>query len=286
MTNRHNLNENNDLPSTIQALIHDIGTPITMLFDALDDSARRYASNHDGASDDKYRAANGKLKRDDMSGFTGVRGMLLSRWMATVYTNRMQSHLATLCKQSPKNTKQLHELLHTLPRTYKDIYDGGLPTILIEIGKRLNSPRLVTNARQWIELHDRHIKLCHDLQASNDEYVNQANAHKMRSSGDTPPERDQSTVGKQNAQVEMIISDILKNLPPKVANELRMAIARKDNKLQALQAEMQKRNITLSEAAIQSVKDIVDFDLDKAIAHLTSLYESKIRKSAKKQFPV
>lgn len=63
-------------------------------------------------------------------------------------------------------------------------------------------------------------------------------------SKDTRPTIKQpSVMSQQNQQVEVIVNGILKDLPSNVAGEIRNAIAKSDNKLAALQAEMKKRGL-------------------------------------------
>ena len=56
---------------------------------------------------------------------------------------------------------------------------------------------------------------------------------------------EQSTIGSQNSQVEMMISQILGSLDKKTAGEIRPIVAKSDNKLMTLQQEFQKRNIKM-----------------------------------------
>lgn len=52
-----------------------------------------------------------------------------------------------------------------------------------------------------------------------------------------------NVISQQNQQVEAIVNSVLKDLPSNVAGEIRNAIAKSDNKLAALQAEMKKRGL-------------------------------------------
>ena len=54
-----------------------------------------------------------------------------------------------------------------------------------------------------------------------------------------------SATPQQNVQAEQMINAILASLPGGIAGEIRNAIARSPNKLQALQAEIARRGITL-----------------------------------------
>ena len=67
----------------------------------------------------------------------------------------------------------------------------------------------------------------------------QASAEKAKAT------QQKATVGSQMSQVEQIVSNVLASLPPKVAGEIRNAISRSGNKLQALQQELTKRGIKM-----------------------------------------
>lgn len=59
---------------------------------------------------------------------------------------------------------------------------------------------------------------------------------------DSEPKKP-NIVSQQNSQVETLVNQVLSGLSPKDAGEIRQAIAKTDNKIAALQRELQRRNI-------------------------------------------
>lgn len=70
--------------------------------------------------------------------------------------------------------------------------------------------------------------------------IDKEKEQKQKSRKDT-----QQAMGAQTGQADAIISQVLGSLDKKVANEIRVAISRQDNKLLALQQELTRRNIQM-----------------------------------------
>lgn len=219
------LGESTSLPTTLKAIINDIGEPVGMVYDTMKFMAKKYYDNH------------GEINR----GFNMVAAGVGGRWIQKFYVNKLHNELYDLCKYNTRRTVELQEFLRgreingkiELERSFKNI-SQELPMILAKIGQHLDSPQLVKNAQRWMQRREEYEAYLDSLDDSG--YDEPAIKHKA------PKD---PTVGQQHSQVDQIVSHILSKVPSKVAGEIRNAIARNPNKLQALQAELKKRNINV-----------------------------------------
>jgi len=233
------LNEGISFETTVNSITARIGTPITQLYHTLTSMSSQYFEKHH------------KIRNFGMvSGSTG------SRWFQTFYENKLQSDLYDLVKYSPKNAVYLHEFLSTYPSSFKEVSDS-LPEILIELSDKIKTPSIKRNAIRWAQ--ERNLYKTHIENLKEEESKLNQDLEQERSSEKSINDR---ITGQQNSQVEEIISSVLKRLPVKVAGEIRHAIARKDDKLQALQRELSNRKINLHETVL--------FDIVKAMDEITT----------------
>lgn len=207
------INEGPSLETTIRAITNDIGTPITQLFHTLKIMAKKYVDNH-----------------GDLSGWNLVAGGPPGRWMVEYYPNRLQKELYHLVQYSPKHTGALKKFLSGMSTSFSDL-NMSLPSILADIGEKLRAPELTANANKWAQ-----------NSAAYREYLTTLNDDEDSAPIASKPEKNKLP-GQQNAQVDQIVNDILQKLPKQVSGDIRNAIARSQNKLQALMLELQKRNI-------------------------------------------
>jgi hypothetical protein len=222
------LGESTSLPTTIKAITNDIGEPVGMVYDTMKFMAKKYHANH------------GEINR----GFNMVAAGVGGRWIQKFYVNKLHNELYDLCKYNSKRTVDLQEFLRgreingkiELERSFKNI-SQELPPILAKIGQYLDAPQLVKNAQRWMQRREEYEAYLDRLDS--DEYDEPAVKHKA------PKD---PTVGQQHSQVDQIVNQVLSKVPSKVAGEIRNAIARNPNKLQALQSELQKRNIDVGMA--------------------------------------
>lgn len=77
------------------------------------------------------------------------------------------------------------------------------------------------------------------------EWGKAAEVNAAKAAKDAKQQATKQATGMQNSQADQIISQVLGSLDKKVAHEIRQAISRSDNKLMALQQELQKRNINI-----------------------------------------
>lgn len=219
------LGESTSLPTTLKAIINDIGEPVGMVYDTMKFMAKKYYENH------------GEINR----GFNMVAAGVGGRWVQKFYVGKLHNELYDLCKYNTRRTVELQQFLRgreegdkiELTRSFKNI-SQELPPILVKIGQYLDAPQLVKNAQRWMQRSAEYEQYVDSL---DDDYEEPVVKHKA------PKD---PTVGQQHSQVDQIVNQVLGKVPSKVAGEIRNAIARNPNKLQALQSELQKRNINVS----------------------------------------
>jgi hypothetical protein len=240
---RKSLEESTSLESTVRAIVNDIGEPITNVYDTMKYQAKKYVDNY------------GELGR----GFGLVAAGVGGRWVQSVYTNKLQNELYDLIKYNTRRTVDLQKFLRgvevkgelEMKRSFSSIANE-LPEILVKLGQYLGSPQLTKNAQRWIQNKAAYEQYVANLEAddSDDDYQElTAKAPKNKS------------IGQQNSQVDQIINDILSKLPSKIQGDIRNAIARSSNKLQALQLELQKRGVSvpMSESKEKAAKSTADY---------------------------
>lgn len=209
------ISEGPELKSTLQAIRNDIGEPVLQLYSTLRQMAKQYVDNH------------GELK-----GFQMVAAGAAKRWYDTFYFNRLGKELRHLTQQSTRHAAPLNDFLSTLPKNFSAVAND-LPEILVQFGQKIGDKELARLSQVWINTRENFKKYLDDLEASTDDDF------------DEPVEKTpkNKTLGQQASQAEEIVNSILKKLPSRISGDIRNAIARAPNKLQALQAELQKRNV-------------------------------------------
>ena len=216
------LGEGPSLPSTLKSITTN-GEPITQLYGKLKAMAKRWVEN------------NGSLK-----GFHRNAAGQSAQWFHNFYFDKLQADLYALAKQAPRYAVPLIDYLKDASEdresriTFTEI-SRSLPPILFKIGKQMGDHSLTQFAYSWNSRREEYESYLAKLEAEadmGDEYDEPA----------VKPEKSK-VPGQQNAQAEQIVNDILAKLPKKVAGDIRNAIARAPNKLQALQQELSKRKI-------------------------------------------
>jgi hypothetical protein len=217
---RQEVAEGTSIESTLRAVINDIGEPVTNVYDTMKFQAKKYMENH------------GELDR----GFRMVAAGIGGRWVQSMYVGRLQNELYDLCKYNTRRTVELQQFLRgveadgelEMKRSFGNIANE-LPRILSKLGQHLNAPQLTKNANRWMQN-----KVAYEEYIANLELEDDYDEPAVAKSPKNP------AIGQQRSQVEDIVNDILSKLPKKIAGDIRNAIARSPNKLQALQAELQK----------------------------------------------
>jgi hypothetical protein len=182
------------------------------------------------------------------------------RWFQTFYFNRLQNELYDLTKQNTKLTVELQQFLRGSEVKGKlenakgfNAVSKELPDILATIGVKIGYAPLANNARRWIHNREEYEQYLSDLELS--DYEDDDDVEKA------PKIPKDPAIGKQRSQAEDIVNDVLRKLPSKIAGDIRNAISRSPNKLQALQQELQKRGVkvpmeSLDEACWKGYKQI------------------------------
>lgn len=234
------ISESFDLRSSIAAVASDIGSPVTQAYDALRKAAELYI----------YR--NGSL-----NGFGFIGGGVERRvWWDLVWDPRtdprkssasrstgLQGHLYDLAAQSGNAGKELQDLLRNMITDRGSFVDLGftLPAILQRLGRRLGSPVLRERAADWER-----------ESAEYQQWYDEMSARTGKQSGRAEPKPENTSRAKsqvpsvmpaQYDAAERVVNDVLRRLPAGIAGDIRQAIARSQNKILALQAELNKRGI-------------------------------------------
>ena len=225
------LEEGPSLPSTLKSIVTN-GEPITQLYGKLKAMAKRWVDN------------NGSLK-----GFHRNAAGQSAQWFNNFYFNKLQAELYALTKQAPKYAPPLIDFLKDASEdrerhiNFTEI-SRSLPPILFQIGKRMGDQNLTQFASNWNSRREEYESYLADLE-------DQADGEDDFNEPVVKPEKSKMP-GQQMAQVEQIVNDILAKLPKNIAGEIRNAIARSPNKLQALDQELTKRKIQAVEEARMS----------------------------------
>lgn len=212
------VSEGTSLKTTLATIKNDINEPVQQLYATLKQMAKQMYNNK------------GTLK-----GFQMVAGGAARRWYDTFYFNKLGKELHHLTQQSPQYSASLNKFLGTLPNNFSDISEK-LPFILVDIGKKIKDDELVRISKAWIETREEYFDYLGELESTDgsdhDEIPKQKTAKNP-------------VHGQQSNRAEEIVASILRELPSKIAGDIRNKISRSPNKLQALQAELQKRGLRL-----------------------------------------
>ncbi len=211
------LKEGPSITSTLRAIINDIGEPVLQVYSTMKSAANKFVEN-----------------KGELKGFNLIAGGIGNRWFQTFWFNKLQKELHHLVQQSPRHTEKLKEFLRTSPGSFSTIADQ-LPEILETIGKQLNNRELYSNANKWISTRNNFKGYLVGLESSVAQDDEQEPVSTEKSI--------KKTLGQQANQAEQLVNAIINSLPNNVAGDIRNAIARSPNKLQALQTELQRRGI-------------------------------------------
>lgn len=174
-------------------------------------------------------------------GFTLVVGGMKNRLFQKFFIENLRPILERHLLQylSHQVAAPLKQALHYSNdiRRLKDIEDS-FPDILKRLGKDINSKELYAAAQSWETERDQYYATIERLKA---EIEDEEEPTKTKTVKDP-------SLGKQLNQIELLVNDVLKDFPEKVRGEIRLAISRDDNKLLALQRELNKRNIKMNES--------------------------------------
>jgi hypothetical protein len=188
---------------------------------------------------EKWVYNNGQLR-----GFHRNAAGVGKRWYDTFYWGKMENDLRTLLEKNPKAAGKLQDFFNTDrdERGHISFITMGksLPQILYQVGERMDSKDLQRFGRSWFQ-----------RQKDYEDFLGRVESEVNDDEDDVPAPAaapKDNVVGRQNAAAEDMVNQILKSIDKKAAGEIRNAIAREPNKLQALQRELAKRNIKVGES--------------------------------------
>jgi hypothetical protein len=188
---------------------------------------------------EKWVYNNGSLK-----GFHRNAAGVGKRWYDTFYWGKMEGDLRTLLEKNPKAAGKLQDFFNIDKDERGHIsfitIGKSLPKILYQVGERMDSKDLQRFSRSWFQ-----------RQKDYEDFLSRVETEVNDDEDDVPVqprEPKDNVVGRQNAAAEDMVNQILRSIDKKAAGEIRNAIAREPNKLQALQRELTKRNIKIGES--------------------------------------
>ena len=194
------LTESTSLETTLTALASDIGDPIQTHYQTLTRMREKFFAEH------------GTLK-----GFGFVAGNVGRRWFDTYYFNRISRELRDLVRYAPQQTQELQEFLRHIPRSFDQIVD--LPEILVTIGVRLKSEKLVHNARAWIRARQTFAKnRARQTFAKNRAAV--TDDGRPTREYDAPSADSIATKRTRMSQADQVVADVLAGLPRNMVWEI------------------------------------------------------------------
>lgn len=234
------ITESPAMDSDVNAVWTAIASPIQQLYNTLDELADRMYNE-------------GKIENFDF-----VSGNHKSRWVQQFVRGEARerghakqagilTNLYALAQDHPEHSQKLQKLLQDWNNKFSQL-ESKMPMALMELGKGIGSDSLVNHARSWQQkaraLNQKVADLKERQQAEEEEEEkNRTDPAARKQSGKDPEQKAMQR--QQMQQAEQIMNAILSELPRKQRHEIRQAVARADQPLQALQAELSKRNISI-----------------------------------------
>jgi len=235
-----------NLQNTMASVSSDIGNSVTDTFDELKKSAANWMGGH-----------------DSLKGWGFVSGGVETRaWWDKIWTplttpkkgsgkptSGLQGELYDLSRQAGKSGRPLTELLHDMITSRGSFLtlSRKLPPILISIGRAHGNENLVSRSMKWQEDLRDFEKWISELESSEPKITKSKRGATDKPEVSLPPAAKSipSAIPGQNVAAEKIVNDILRNLPSGVAGDIRRSIAKSQNKIMALQAELSRRGIQI-----------------------------------------
>jgi len=222
--------------SAMNSIKGDIGSPIRQLYNDLTQAANKYFSDADTL-----------MIVDGKTGAWGlIKGGVTGRWRERFWTKSLYPNLKALCGYRKRNCEELSKYLSALNAQdynermkFKNIEDN-LPGILSRLATSLKDKRLYELAQNWDKESN---KLKQEVERLIS--VHYAYAKKHYNQDQDNSKKTAQVTGAQSSQAETVINQVLKDLPKKVAGEIRGNIAKSANKLAALSKELEKRGIKM-----------------------------------------
>lgn len=197
---------------------------------------------------EKWVYNNGSLK-----GFHRNAAGVGKRWYDTFFWNKMENDLRTLLAKNPKAAAKIQDFLN-IERDDKGhvsftVIGRSLPRILNHVGEKMGNDDLKRFGANWFKRQQDY----EDFLGRVEKEVNDEDDDDF---APAPKQPKDNVVGRQNAAAEDMVNQVLRSIDKKVAGEIRNAIAREPNKLQALQRELAKRNIKVGESTLEDIRKV------------------------------
>lgn len=209
------INENKDLDSAVGSIRAIIGNPIHQMYRDIKVTAEKYSRDH-----------------PDMYNFQRIAGAAKSRWVDK-FGNQLKNDIRKMAENvPPKSGRILKDALLKRPATYKQFMLEFIPA-LAEVGRKINDGSLVSIAKAWTAGE-------RDLQDYIESLID--DGVDIRSEKPAEPKK-QNLVGGQNQQAEKLINDVINRIPKQYQHQVRMKVAKSENKLVTLQQELQKLGV-------------------------------------------
>jgi hypothetical protein len=208
--------------ASVKVIADILTTELPSLYRRLSSLAENFARNH------------GELGK----GFNFVSGGPKSEWYKTVFFTNFRPALYTYAKSLPPQHRKLLDsfLSQTVGTGSFNSVQDYLIDFLHNVGNATGNKKIEAAALAAKHARDAYEKLCNKLDSGDPE---------DSGFGEPPAPKTPSAIGGQNATADALVSSVLAGLDRQVAGEIRTAIARSDNKIQALQAELRRRGIQL-----------------------------------------
>ena len=227
--------ESTSLSSTVKSVTSEIGNPITQIFDQMESAVYNFHAN-----------------RGTIKGIGLILGGIGGRWYHSNYSNNLETELHHLAQQAGYKGNDLKSFLRHGLKGFGEI-SSSLTSILAKLGNDIGVKELTRNARAWSQQRSDFLTFMHSFKEADDDtdtITRRGKGKPIIIDPDNPApvpvaRSNPAVVSQQSAQVDKIISNVLSNLPSGVAGDIRKAIARSDNKMKALMAELNRRNIEI-----------------------------------------
>lgn len=147
------------------------------------------------------------------------------------------------------NTEKQFQKLGTSSGQYMTQLGIELPRVMISLASKIQGPRSESLKTSGVRLRNAISSFEQLFDRLQDEWDREwgagAEQYAQNTKDKALKQSKQEVMGSQYSQADVIINQVLGSLDKQVANDIRRAIAKSDNKMLSLQQELTKRNIQL-----------------------------------------
>ena len=222
------INESISLVTTVRSINAYINETVMQLYAGLAVSAQKMHDN-----------------KGNLDDFPLVAAGIKKRWYEAHYFNKLGNELHDLLRFIPhKAGEPLRMFLKTIPSSMT-VIEANLPGILISVGSAINDDPLQAAGRNWKRAISRYNDEISGIQHKTSPSRSKAKTDLRVIDSDEYNPETVALKGAQAQQADALVNQIIGMLPKKFQGDIRNAIAKSPNKLQALEAELMRRNIRL-----------------------------------------